>query len=303
MRCRTSSSPCPSCRSAARSIVLPASRAWAADRPPRRPSAIARLGGKALLAARVGDDAAAGMIVAKLQSYGRGLLERAPLRRLRIVGVRGDRRRPRRADDRQPPRFRDADGPVVAACGRRRRCRRGARGHALAGRRARGAARGPRRRAAGCARRRPPDSGRRGAAAGGYARGVLGRRARRLSAASTSPGGHWSRSGASLPGWCCRYRGGRGRVRARAAAGCGGSRHSPCPWSTRSARATSGTARSRWRWPKGRDEAAAMRFASAAAALKVQRGRRARGAPTRAELDDVPRGAARRLIRPSRGAA
>ena len=211
--------------------------------------AIARLGGRAVLAARVGDDAAAEMIRGELLAHGVdcGSLRRCPgcssSASAVIVDAQGERMIVNHLDPALPaePSWLPA-AESVGACGR-------ARGHALARRRARRAARRARSRPAGRARCRPPDPGRRGVAARGDARRVLGRCAGRLHGCRR-PGPRPRAGGVRAHGLVRRDRGAGRSARAGRRASCGITPASTFPWSTRSARATSGMARSRWRSPR-----------------------------------------------------
>jgi len=245
--------------------------------------AIARLGGRPVLAARVGDDAAAGMIVAELTAHG---VDCAHVRRCTgcassvsavIVDVRGERMIVNHLDATLPgdPSWLPAPAQVGArAVLADTRWPEGALAALLAAR------------AAGLPgvldadRPVPPD-------------GALLRAATHVAFSSAAladysgiagPARALAEVGRGLPGWCC-VTAGRDGVYALVR---GELRHHPAfevpvvdtlgagdVWHGTFALALA----------EGRDEAAAVRVASAAAALKVQRTGGRAGAPTRAELD------------------
>lgn len=245
--------------------------------------AVARLGGRALLAARVGADAAADMIVAELRGYG---VDCSHVRRCDgcassvsavIVDERGERMIVNHLDPSVP---RDADWlPSAAAVGARAvladtRWPEGA----LAALRSARAAGLP---AVLDADRPIP------------ADGQLLRAATHVAFSSDAladytgiadPARALAQVAPSLPGWCCVTAGGEG---VHVIAG-GRARHFAAfevpvvdtlgagdVWHGAFALALA----------EGRDEAAAVRFASAAAALKVQRPGGRAGVPARSELD------------------
>lgn len=246
--------------------------------------AVARLGGRALLAARVGEDAAAEMIVSELRGYG---VDCSQVRRCRgcassvsavIVDAAGERLIVNHLDPALPadpgwlpsPRGVGADAVLADT-----RWPEGAAAALAAARHAGLPA------VLDADRPIPPD-------------GALLREATHVAFAAdaladytgiTDPAQALTRVAAELPGWCCVTAGGEGVYVMDA----GRTRRVPAfevpvvdtlgagdVWHGAFALALA----------EGRDEAAAVRFASAAAALKVQQPGGREGTPSRAELDE-----------------
>jgi sulfofructose kinase len=245
--------------------------------------AVARLGGRALLAARVGDDVAADMIVDELRGHG---VDCSRVRRCRgcassvsavIVDAAGERLIVNHMDPALPddPRWlpspRDVDVDAVLAD---TRWPEGAAAALEAARLAGLPA------VLDADRPVPPD-------------GALLREASHVAFSADAladytgvadPAQALERVARELPGWCCVTAGGEGvyviegdrprrvpafEVRAVDTLGAGDVWHGAFALAL----------------AEGRDEAMAVRFASAAAALKVQRTGGRGGAPTRAEVD------------------
>ena len=261
--------------------------------------AVARLGGRAVLAARVGDDAAADMIAAELRGYG---VDCSRLRRCRgcassvsavIVDAAGERLIVNHLDPALPVDAGWLPSPAEAGADAVLADTRWPEGAAAAFAAARLAGLPA---VLDADRPIPPD-------------GVLLRAATHVAFSSDAladytgivdPASALAEVARSLPGWCCVTAGGEGVYVMDGA----GARRIPAfavpvvdtlgagdVWHGAFALALA----------EGRGEAAAVRFASAAAALKVQRAGGRAGTPARAEVEAflavqvAPHGSAGRL--------